>query len=230
MKKLLILILSLIFLCLLSSCSDSPSIAQYSFADTEGGVILQSVNVRSRQLDLPESYRGKPVVAIADNAFYRSEDLRKVRIPSSVKTVGVSAFADCEKLNTVVFEAGGSCTLSDDAFSGCLLLNKLDFNGSVVSVGERAFMNCKRIKKLEIGSEVTEIGIDAFMGCEQMLFIAEKGSYAAEYAEKNHLITNFFETETFLYIEIVCAVLLCIGGLAGWKILSKKRKKITKIT
>lgn len=224
------LLLLLFSTALLSACSDSPSLAHYSFEDTEGGVILKSVNVRARTVDIPESYRGKPVVAIADSAFYRSEDLRKVTIPSSVKQIGVSAFADCEKLNTLIFEKGGECILSEGAFSGCILLKKVDLNGSVTQIGERTFFNCKRISKIEVGEELTLIGYDAFMGCEQMLFKAPEGSYASEYAEENHLITNFFDTDAFLYIELTGAVALAAGLIAGVRIILKKAKKNQKST
>lgn len=220
-----VLALLLLLLVFLSSCSDSPSAIHYSFEDTDGGVVLTAVNVRTRSLDIPDAYRGKPVVAISDSAFYRSEDLRKVTIPSSVQVIGINAFADCEKLNTVVFEEGGECTILEGAFSGCILLRTVKLNHSVTAIGERAFMNCKRISKVEVGSELTEIGYDAFMGCEQMLFKAPENSYAAEYAETNHLTTSFFDTDTFFYLQLVGAVILGIVTLALIKAFSKKRKK-----
>ena len=220
----------LLFTLLLSSCSDSPSPTLYSYKDADGGVIIEAVTVRARELCIPESYHGKPVVGIADNAFYRSEDLRKVTIPSSVRKIGINAFGDCEKLNTLVFESSGECTILEGAFSGCVLLNKVETNGSIVAIGERAFMNCKRISSFEAGNELTEIGYDAFMGCEQMLFKAPEGSYAAEYAEENHLTTDFFDTDTFFYIQISGAVVLAAVLLMLLKLFSKKRKKHQKTT
>jgi hypothetical protein len=225
MKKLFCIILALLILSLFAGCSDAPKSNRYSFEDTDGGVIVKAVSVRTRTLDIPESYQGKPVVAIADNAFYRSEDLRKVTIPSSVRSIGVNAFADCPKLNTVIFEKGGSCTIAESAFEGCTLLRRLDFNNSVVAVGERAFMNCKRIFSLSVGEELTEIGYGAFIGCEQMLFQAPDGSYALEYAEENHLITEFTDTDLFFYMEIIAAFLFGALLLVLLNLYSKKRKK-----
>ena len=225
MKKILCAVVLLLSLFVLSGCSDAPKVSQYSFEDVRGGVMIKAVTVRSRTLEIPESYKGKPVVAIADSAFYRSEELRKVVIPASVKTIGTSAFADCEKLNTLIFEKGGSCSISESAFQGCTLLKTVDLNGSVVSIGERAFMNCKQLSKLRVGKELTEIGIDAFMGCEQMLFLAEEGSYAEEYAKQNHLITDFTKTDTYFYICIGGGVVLGILLILLYNFLAKKRKK-----
>ena len=225
MKKLFPLILLLLLTFIFVGCSDAPKSNRYSYEDTNGGVIIKAVLVRTRTLDIPESYQGKPVVAIADNAFYRSEDLRKVLIPSSVKSIGVNAFADCEKLNSVIFEEGGNCSISESAFEGCLLLKTLKFNGSVVSVGERAFMNCKRISKLEVGNELTHIDYDAFKGCEKMLFKATEGSYAYDYAKSNHLIMNFTDTDSYFYIQIALAVVFAIGIIVLYNFIAKKRKK-----
>lgn len=230
MKKTLVFLLLLLMILGLTCCSDAPKSNRYSYEDTQGGVIIKAVTVRTRTLDIPESYKGKLVVAIADNAFYRSEDLRKVTIPSSVKSVGVNAFGDCEKLNTVIFEEGGKCTISEGAFEGCMLLKKIKFNGSVVSIGERAFLNCKRISKLTVGTELTSIGIDAFMGCEKMLFQAPKDSYAHEYATQNHLIMNFTDTDSFFYLQIAFGVILGIGFILLYNFVSKKRKKNKKTT
>ena len=225
MKKTLCAMLALLLLLIFVGCSDAPKSNRYSYEDTDGGVAIKAVYVRTRTLEIPESYQGKPVVAIADNAFYRSEDLRKVVIPSSVKSIGVNAFADCPKLNTVIFEAGGSCSIAESAFEGCTLLRKLDFNNSVIAVGERAFMNCKRIYTLSVGNELQEIGYGAFTGCEQMLFKAPDGSYAAEYAAENHLIVNFTDTDTFFYLEIAAALIFGAILLFLLNFYTKKRKK-----
>ena len=112
---------------ILSGCSDAPSSSSFSYAKTDGGVKITAVRVRSRALKIPESYQGQPVVEIADSAFYRSEDLRSVTIPSSIKRIGTGAFADCEKLNTLRFEKGGACTIAESAFQGCVLLSKVEF-------------------------------------------------------------------------------------------------------
>ncbi len=62
-------------------------------------------------------------------------------IPSTVATIGEKAFADCEHLTTVNFDAG------------------------VTVIGNRAFENCTDLTNIHIPAQVTEIGYNAFSGC-----------------------------------------------------------------
>ena len=234
MKKILPFCLTFIFLFILtitfSSCSDAPSASGFSYAQADGGVKITAVRVRSRTLKIPESYQGQPVVEIADNAFYRSEDLRTVTIPASVKRIGVSAFGDCEKLNTLRFEEGGSCTIGESAFQGCVLLSKVEFNNSVVSVEDYAFMNCMRISHIKVGKELTAIGHDAFSGCERMLLLINNNAYAQEYADANSIVTDFFDSDYFFYIQLILAFIVGVAVLVLINFLTKKKKKNKKST
>ena len=94
-------------------------------------------------LVIPSTLGGKPVTAIADNAFAGKTGLGGVRIPGSVKTVGKSAFAGC-KLGVVTFDDG------------------------VTSIGERAFENCTELVSVDVVDSVTTLGDYAFSGCSKL--------------------------------------------------------------
>ena len=53
------------------------------------------------------------------------------------------------------------------------------------SIGEWAFRDCAGLERLVIPKSVKEIGAESFLGCSNLTIIAEKGSYAGEYAEKH---------------------------------------------
>ena len=223
-KTFCFLILTTILLLCFAGCSTSPSDKYFTYEETEGGLMITAVLSTAGKIEIPSEHGGKPVVAIKESAFYRNENLRSLTIPASVAYIGSYAFSDCPKLQTVVFEKGGRCSIDDSAFEGCTLLGKLRFNASVVSVGDRAFKDCRRVGLLKVGGELTQIGQDAFMNCERMLFSAPRDSVAYAYAAENNLPTSFFDSLYFLYIQIFCAVLAAVALLILFRWLSKKRK------
>ncbi len=73
-------------------------------------------------VNIPEEYNGKPVTAIADNAFKNNTNIISVIIPDSVSTIGANAFAGCTALDTVVIPVSVT-TVGAEAFFGCTALD-----------------------------------------------------------------------------------------------------------
>ena len=55
----------------------------------------------SGELVIPETIDGKTVIAIKENAFENCAEITEVQIPDTVKTIGVCAFFNCEKLEKI---------------------------------------------------------------------------------------------------------------------------------
>lgn len=68
--------------------------------------------------EIPSTYLGKPVTAIADSAFANNTYITELSIPDSIAYIG------------------------SNAFSGCTNLRTLDMGNGVVNIGENAFFNC----------------------------------------------------------------------------------------
>ncbi len=71
-------------------------------------------------IDIPSTLGGYPVTGISAFAFSHLE-ITCVTIPESVTNIGVSAFAACENLESVII-ANCRATIPSDAFKGCTSL------------------------------------------------------------------------------------------------------------
>ena len=81
---------------------------------------------RSETLFIPEKLDGKPVTAIADNAFRNATWLKRVYFPNAITSIGKDAFAGCSALNVQnVTLPTGLKNLGRGAFTGCIATETL---------------------------------------------------------------------------------------------------------
>ena len=99
------------------------------------------------EINIPSS-----VTSIGASAFEACRSLTSVTIPSSVKSVGDKAFYDCDALTSATIN---STTLGYGVFYDCDALEEVTFGGSVSSIGMDAFYSCGKIKKLTFNPSPT---------------------------------------------------------------------------
>ena len=75
----------------------------FTFQEVEGGVeiAVKAGETLPQDTILPAEHAGKAVVAIAEEGFAYQQALRGLKIPASVKKIGVRAFRGCPSLTTV---------------------------------------------------------------------------------------------------------------------------------
>ena len=126
-------------------------------------------------VELPEG-----LMTIGYNAFYKTAMGEKkstgeivtgsLKIPSTVQTIGTSAFAHCEYLGEVIFENGDTVVLSlgnpsGDAFKYCPNLKTVILPDRLEDTGAYTFMDCTSLEKVVCGEKLKTIGNSAFYGC-----------------------------------------------------------------
>jgi len=107
------------------------------------------------QISVEYGTRTLPVRVIAKYAFY-GEYITSVSIPSSVKTIEESAFANCTRLTSVTL-ANGIERIGAYAFNKCTSLKSISIPNSVTQLGGYAFYNCESLTSATIGSGIEKL-------------------------------------------------------------------------
>lgn len=101
---------------------------------------------------------------ICDKAFSRCENLAKITIPESVKSIGVRAFEDCKSLEEFIFPSAVK-TIKEYCFIACRNLKSIQLPESLVSIEKCAFVGCENLREIELPNTIKSIAESAFMGC-----------------------------------------------------------------
>lgn len=133
---------------------------------------------------------------IEPKAFKGIKGLKKLHIPSSIMSIGESAFegcpdlkevtitidsdlpyfldkrvfANCEKLEKVVIESkkNKAVTIKEEAFEGCKSLKNVVLPKTLERIENGTFKHCSSLKNIDLPENVSYIGQNAFLGCEKL--------------------------------------------------------------
>lgn len=124
-------------------------------------------------LVIPDEIDGAPVVAIANQAFYRKTNFTFLHIGKNVKTIGEGAFREATSLKILTFASDGQLT----------------------TISTNAFRYCTSLEAVVIPKTVTMMGTSIFEDCSSMTSAAfEEGftmNYIPEWTFYNNRFANF---------------------------------------
>lgn len=113
---------------------------------------------------------------IGSNAFNGCVLIQKVSIPSSVVTIGDSAFGGCRDITSLTFESDETLQkIGYSAFGGCSLLTKVILPSSLDELNASAFYGCSDLAYVEFGENIRTVGKDAFALCKNGLEVRFTG-------------------------------------------------------
>ena len=115
------------------------------------------------ELDLSNS----KLTSIPEGAFAYCKNLKTIKLPSTITSIGDEAFYNCQSLTNI--EGLDRCNLKSigsAAFSNCKALENLDFSQSTFTdVPSKAFNGCSALAKITLPDTLTTIGGYAFYAC-----------------------------------------------------------------
>ena len=125
------------------------------------------------------------VTSIGSSAFSYCESLTSITIPNSVTSIGSSAFSDCESLTSITIP-NSVTSIGSRAFNRCESLTSVTIGNSVTSIGEEAFAGCVSLTSVTIPNSVTSIGEEAFQYCSSLTSITIPNSVTSIGEEAFH--------------------------------------------
>jgi len=168
----------------------------FTYSDNGTGITITDYTGTGGDVTIPDTIDGKPVTAIGDSAFDNNPKLINVTnvvIPNTVTSIGVSAFEQCEILNSITIPdsvtsigsyAFASCrllsnvkmgsgltTIENSVFSCCLSLSNIVIPHGVTSINDYAFSSTG-LTSINIPSNVINIGKFSFSGCSNLSIIS----------------------------------------------------------
>lgn len=139
----------------------------YELEDAEGNLIdgyaVGKYEGNDTEVIIPSTWKEKPIIKISNSTFEGNDKITKVTIPASVQIIGKNAFAECTKLESVVFKANSELQeISEKAFLACSAIKSLELPEGIKKIGASAFYQCRGISELLVPASVTVIGKAAF--------------------------------------------------------------------
>ena len=166
--KLVVLFLAMVLCLSLVACSGAGKdyTKGLKFEQNEDKTAYTVVGYKGTDTNvvIPENYKGKPVTAIGDKAFFECESITGVTIPKTVTSIGANAFSGCDALESVVIPEG-VVSIGAEAFSSCDALKSVDIPESVKSIGDGAFWFCTSLEEVIVPESITSIGKKLFSSC-----------------------------------------------------------------
>ena len=153
-----------------------PLTAKETKAETEGdwefsyynpGVSVDAYNGTDENVVVPEKLGGEDVKVIDGRAFSENENVKTVKLPSSVTYIGEWAFSGCTSLTEITIPSSVTY-IGENTFSGCTSLTEVTIPSSITSIGMWAFSRCTSLTEITIPSSVTEIENGAFSRCTSL--------------------------------------------------------------
>lgn len=141
----------------------------YKYVKYLNGVKIKEYIGKGKKVTIPATIAGKKVIAIGESAFENNDNIKKVKLPGSVRKIEDCAFAGCNKLKKVTMpkkldECGSA------AFSGTALKN-ITIPEGIKEIEDYTFDNCKKLRTVKLSEDVKIIDNGAFENCEKLTTI-----------------------------------------------------------
>jgi hypothetical protein len=109
-----------------------------------------------------------PLMHIQKYAHANCPNLEVVKLPNTLRSIGMRAFLDCSLLIQLDASVTSIVKISEAAFSRCYSLASIRFPASLKTIEKYAFFKCTSLTELTFPTLLNEIGYMAFAHCDRL--------------------------------------------------------------
>lgn len=114
--------------------------------------------------EIPDEYKGEPVVGLRGNAFSNMFFLKSVQLPDTIKEIRGQAFKNCFMLKEVNIPQELEI-LGGGSFYNCKLIKEVEFPDTIKEFGGEMFKGASNLKTVKLPNNIVEIRGDSFRDC-----------------------------------------------------------------
>ena len=117
------------------------------------------------EIYVPDKNGEETVTSVAgDTIDYYAENVTKIVLPKTIKTIEDSAFARARQIKKIELNEGLE-SIGENAFYGCESLENVKFPSTLKSIGEWAFSGCVQFTEVSLPEGFNELGKFSFNEC-----------------------------------------------------------------
>lgn len=170
------------------AASEELTYGDFKYVVENDGVTITKYTGTDSVVTIPNIINGKDVLKIGEKAFYNCSNLKQIKLPSKLKSMGSRVFEGtgitsitipktletgsrvfqgAKNLEEVIIEEGmtkipaGLMWVDEDN-----QIQKIKIPSNIESIGASAFENCACLTELEFGENLKYIGRFAFLNCK----------------------------------------------------------------
>ena len=144
---------------------DSPLLPLFTVSENANGTLtITGYKGEATEIFIPGEINGKTVTTIGKDAFSLNNNLTRVTLPDSVKSIGASTFYACTNLQSI--NLGSVTNIGEYAFANCSALESVDLIDTE-SIGSSAFDSCGSLNSVYL-KDVKFIDAEAFAHCDSL--------------------------------------------------------------
>ena len=133
----------------------------YAVVKYTKGLVKQSDTVV-----IPDTYKGKNVVAIGEGAF-KNTGVKNVTLSQNLESIKSKAFFNCQKLECIYIPQKVT-EIRASAFENCSNLKTVTLPNGIVDIRASAFKNDTKLVGIELPESLEYLGASAFSHCSSL--------------------------------------------------------------
>ena len=147
-----------------TTLTGTPGLEYQLTSDSSAYICTGIGNAATTDIVIPATYKDKPVLMIANNAFYNCVTLTSVTIAEGVQAIEMYAFRGCVRLKSVSIP-GSVLYIGDRSFEDCTSLETVIIADNsqtyekpeedIRMIGESTFKGCTSLKEIRLPEELS---------------------------------------------------------------------------